>query len=200
MKNTMAVLGAFLILSCPFLAKAEESAPQTEVKKESGFVILPGDVLHINVWKEEGMDQDVLVLSDGTLTFPLVGTVDVHNMSPADLQLKIRDALQSFIPDASVVVSVKEPLGHKISVVGQVQKPGEVILNTRVGVMQALSQVGGLTPYADENKIIVIRENKEGEKEKISFPYGTVSAGKSLDQDIDLVPGDVVVVPASGLF
>ncbi|PJB70857.1 MAG: sugar transporter [Alphaproteobacteria bacterium CG_4_9_14_3_um_filter_47_13] len=164
------------------------------------FIILPGDVLHINVWKEEGMDQEVLVLPDGTITFPLVGTLNVKNLSPASVQDIIRKSLVSYIPDAAVTVSVKMPLGHKVSVIGQVQKPGEIILNTRMGVMQILSQVGGLTPYADEDKIIVIRERLNGEKEKIAFPYHTISKGKELEKDINLLPGDIIVVPASGLF
>ena len=167
---------------------------------EDGFVILPGDVLQINVWKEEGMDQEVLVLPDGTITFPLIGTLAASDMDPAALQATIRRKLNSYIPDAAVTVSVKALLGHKISVIGQVQEPGDVILSTRTGVMQALSEVGGLTPYADENDIIVIRKNADGEKEKIPFPYKAITKGHELEKDIDLVPGDIIVVPAASLF
>ncbi len=167
---------------------------------ENRFIILPGDILQITVWKEEGMDQEVLVLPDGTITFPLIGTINVNRMTPAGLKAVIRKNLSSSIPAASVTVTVKAPLGHKVSVIGQVQSPGDVILSTRMGVMQALSGVGGLTPYADENKIIIIRQTDEGEKEKIEFPYRAVSQGRLLEKDIDLIPGDVVVVPADGLF
>lgn len=167
---------------------------------DDDFVILPGDVLHINVWKEDGMDQDVLVLPDGTITFPLIGTLKARDMSPAKLQAAIRAKLDPFIPDAAVTVSVQAPTGHKVSLVGQLREPGEVVLTARMSVMQAISQVGGLTPYADEDDIIVIRENADGEKEKISVPYNAITKGRDLEKDIPLLPGDVVVVPASGLF
>lgn len=113
---------------------------------EEGFTLQPGDILQVTVWKEEGMDREVLVLPDGTITFPLIGTLMVQDMTPFYVQSAIRDRLQMSIPDASVTVSVKAPLGHKVSVLGQVQKPGEVIMNTRMSVMEVLSQVGGLTP------------------------------------------------------
>lgn len=164
------------------------------------YVILPGDILHISVWREETMNQEVVVLSDGTITFPLVGTLNVKNMTPQDLQAEIADKLEPYIPDAPVTVSVKAPMGHKVSIIGQVREPGEIILDKRMGVMQALSQVGGLTPYAEEDDIIVIRKNEEGEEVTLDFPYHRISRGRDLDKNFDLLPGDVVVVPTSGLF
>jgi polysaccharide export outer membrane protein len=163
------------------------------------FTIQAGDVLQITVWKEDGLDREVLVLPDGTITFPLVGTIKVQDLSPGTLQLAIKDKLQSAIPDASVTVAVKAPLGHKVNVLGQVQKPGEVLMSTRMSVMQALSQAGGLTPYAKESGILIIRQTKDGKK-SIEYPYDDISRGRDLDKDIDLMPGDVVFVPTAGLL
>ena len=73
-------------------------------------------------------------------------------------------------------------------------------MNNRMSVMRALSQAGGLTPFADEDNIIVIRADKEGNKEKIEVPYSSLERGQDLAKDIDLIPGDVVVVPTAGLF
>ena len=166
---------------------------------EEGFTLQPGDILQVTVWKEEGMDREVLVLPDGTITFPLIGTLMVQDMTPFYVQSAIRDRLQMSIPDASVTVSVKAPLGHKVSVLGQVQKPGEVIMNTRMSVMEVLSQVGGLTPYADESDIIIIRKTQK-EKKSIKYPYSNIARGRKLDKDIDLKSGDVIFVPTSGIF
>lgn len=179
-----------LIILFPFQAKANTD----------DFVVLAGDVLQITVWKEDGMDREVQVLSDGTITFPLIGTVEVQGKTLAELQLAIKEGLESVIPSASVTVSVNAPLGHKASILGQVQKPGEFVLTSSIGVMQLISQAGGLTPYADDNKITIIRRTAEGNKEVIEFPYKKISRGKELDKDIDLKPGDVVFVPDSGLF
>ncbi len=173
---------------------------ETEKVVSNSYNILPGDVLQITVWKEEGMDQEVLVLPDGTITFPLLGTIQTNGLSPSDLQQKIITDLSSKIPDASVTVNVKDPAGHKVSIIGQVLEPGEVIIYNQMSVMEALSQVGGLTPYADESDIIIIRRNMNGEKEKLDFPYKDIAKGKNLDKDFDLKPGDVVVIPTAGLF
>lgn len=167
---------------------------------ENGFVVLPGDVLQITVWKEEGMDREVLVLPDGTITFPLIGTLPVKYLSLSQVQSLIKGRLQSSIPEAFVTVSVNALLGHKVSVLGQVKTPGEIILNSRTGVLQAISQAGGLTPYAEEDRIIIIRVGAEGVKETISFPYSSIARGRDLEKDIDLLPGDVVLVPTSRLF
>lgn len=180
---------AFLLLGNP-AAQAEDVAP---------FTLRPGDVLQITVWKEEGMDQETVVLPDGTITFPLIGTIKAQNRTPADLQLDIKIGLSRMIPDAAVTVIVKAPLGHTVSVMGQVAKPGNFVMGQKISVMQALSQAGGLTPYADENDIIILRMTG-GEKESIPFPYDDVSRGRALEKDITLQPGDVIFVPTAGLF
>ena len=167
--------------------------------EQEPFTIIPGDVLQVTVWKEEGMDQEVVVLSDGTITFPLAGSFNVQGMTPQAVQAEIKDKLAKLIPDATVTVSIKAALGHSVSVIGQVTKPGEFIMGRRLTVMEALSQAGGLTPYADQGKVMILRRYRDGEA-SIPFPYKSVVNGDNLDQDILLNPGDVVVVPTVSLF
>ena len=164
------------------------------------YKIIPGDVLQIDVWKEDGLNQEVLVLPDGMITFPLVGSFSVLNMSPEAVQATLKEKLKQYIPDATVTVSVKAALGHTVSVIGQVTKPGEFIMSHGLTVMQALSQAGGLTPYADEGGVIVLRRTIEGAETSIAVPYDDISRGRDLAQDIVLTPGDVVVVPTTSLF
>jgi len=163
------------------------------------FTVLPGDVLQISVWKEEGLDREVIVLPDGSITFPLVGNISVQGDTPVAVQDKVKSKLGKLIPDASVSVSVKAALGHTVSVVGQVAKPGELVINHNLTGMQALSQAGGLTPYASESHIIVLR-HEDGKETSIDFPYDDISGGDDLDKDIVLNPGDVMVVPTASLF
>jgi polysaccharide biosynthesis/export protein len=166
---------------------------------EEPYTIIAGDVLQITVWKEEGLDQEVLVLADGTVNFPLIGSITAQGLTPAQLQAAIKDRLSKLIPDAAVNVSVKAALGHTVSVIGQVAKPGELIMGRGLTVMQALSQAGGLTPYASESGIIILhREN--GQETSTPFPYSDIANGEDLDKDIVLSPGDVVVVPTAGLL
>jgi polysaccharide biosynthesis/export protein len=163
------------------------------------FIIIAGDVLQITVWKEEGLDREILVLPDGTITFPLIGTMKAQGLSPSALQATVKGKLRKFIPEASVTVMIKAPLGHTVSVIGQVGKPGEVVIGRHMGVMEALSQAGGLTPYASSGHIVVLRY-VDGKKKSIDFPYDDVARGNHLERDVDLKPGDVVVVPTAGLF
>ncbi len=195
MKVPVKILVALFVASI-FIspAQAKEAAASAD-----DFVIRSGDVLQITVWKEDGLDREVVVLPDGTITFPLVGTIQAQGFSPGRLQSNIKDMLSTMIPDASVTVMVKAPLGHTVSVMGQVAKPGDIVIGRRMSVMQALSQAGGLTPYADEGDIIVIR-NENGEKKSIEYPYKDIARGRDLDKDINLKPGDVVFVPTAGLL
>jgi len=174
--------------------------PSSSRASDADYVILPGDVLQITVWKEEGMDQEIVVLPSGAFTFPLIGTLNAKGKKPSVLKDEILERLKPFIQEASVTVTVKAPLGHKVSVIGEVLEPGDVLLSSETSITQAISQSGGFTPYADQGDILVIRRNEDGVKEKIEFSFSRFSKGRSLEDDIDLKPGDVVVVPASGLF
>lgn len=166
---------------------------------DTDYTINPGDVLQVTVWKEDGLDREVLILPDGSMTFPLIGTLMVRGQTPAQVQAAVKEQLKPYIPDASVSVSVKAALGNAVNVIGQVTKPGELIVGRRITVMQALSMAGGLTPYASASNIIVLR-HADGKEVSIPFPYDDVIRGRSLDKDIVLMPGDVIVVPAAGLF
>jgi len=174
-------------------------APKLSVAEEAPFTILAGDVLQITVWKEDGLDREVLVLPSGDITFPLIGTLNVGGRTPDDVQDLVKDKLKKFIPEASVSVSVKAALGHIVNVTGQVSRPGEIVINRRITTLQAISQAGGVTPYADEGNIVVIR-HKEGNDVSIPVPYDDIVSGDDLDKDLVLEPGDVVVVPTAGLF
>jgi polysaccharide biosynthesis/export protein len=166
---------------------------------EKTFTIIAGDVLQIAVWKEEGLDRECIVLADGTITFPLIGTLQAQGLSANELQSVIKKKLETLIPDASVTVMIKAPLGHSVSIIGQVVKSGEIIIGRHLSVMEALSQAGGVTPYAATRRIVVLRQ-VEGKKTAIPFPYDEIIQGNHLDQDIFLNPGDIIVVPTAGLF
>ena len=120
--------------------------------------------------------------------------------TPEELQANIKDKLQKLIPDASVTVAVKAALGHTVSVIGQVAKPGEILMGRGLTVMQALSQAGGLTPYASESGIRILHHDANGKETSKRFPYSSIIEGDDLDKDIVLSPGDVVVVPTAGLL
>jgi polysaccharide export outer membrane protein len=158
------------------------------------FHVGPGDVLEISVWRDENLSREMVITPDGILSFPLVGDIHVANLSVAEIRKVITKRLSEYIPDASVAVMVKQINSLKAYVIGQVNNPGvfEITLETRV--MQVLAQAKGLTPFAAERDIHILRYQKGG-IQKINFDYKEVLKGNKLEQDILLERGDVIVVP-----
>lgn len=169
-------------------------SPVPEEARGDEYIIQPGDVLGISVWREPNLEKDVLVRPDGFLNFPLTGDVPAAGKSVEQLRKELADRLTKFVPDPVVLVSVKAVAGNKIYVVGRVNKPGEYQTNRPVDVMQILSMAGGLTPFASANKIKILRR-VNGEQKTFLFKYSQVEKGKNLEQNIILQGGDVVVVP-----
>jgi polysaccharide export outer membrane protein len=160
------------------------------------YEIGPEDLLEISVWKEKDLQKEVLVRPDGWVSFPLVGDIQVHRKTAKQVEDEIRERLRKYIPDPVVNVSVKKIAGYKIFVIGKVNKQGEYVVGQYVDVVQALSLAGGLTPFADESGIRIIRkENANGPETVFRFDYSDVKKGRALDQNIKLKSGDVIIVP-----
>ncbi|MGI9225461.1 MAG: polysaccharide biosynthesis/export family protein [Woeseiaceae bacterium] len=167
---------------------------QQNVAAGESYRIQPGDLLFISVWKEEELQKEVLVRPDGAISFPLAGEINTRNKTVEELRIELTGLLSRYIPDLVVTVSVLEINGNKVFVIGQVNNPGEFIVNPRVDVMQALSMAGGTTPFADLKNIRILRRS-EGGQTAIRFEYDDVISGRKLEQNILLESGDVVVVP-----
>ena len=161
---------------------------------EQKYLIQPGDLLEVSVWKEEDLLKQVLVRPDGGMSFPLVGDIQAAGKSVAELQELITERLTKYIPDPVVTVATLKLDGNKVYVIGKVPRPGEFVANRYMDVTQALSVAGGMTPYAADNKIIVLRR-ENGKQRSIPFRYGDIEKGQDLEQNIILQSGDVVVVP-----
>lgn len=158
------------------------------------YEVQPSDLLQISVWREPELTQQVLVRPDGAFSFPLAGDISAVGKTVEELRLELIERLSRFIPDLVVTVSVLEIRGNKIYVIGQVNQPGEFIMNPRVDVMQALSLAGGTTAFASPSSIFVLRRDN-GEQQRLPFNFDAVLRGRDLDQNVLLRTGDVVVVP-----
>ncbi len=172
----------------------EEKVEETPAAAVPEYRIGPEDVLEIFVWKEPDLQREVLVRPDGGISFPLAGDLGAAGKTPVEVQEELTKRLQKYIPDAVVTVTVTKVVGYRIFVVGKVTKPGQFVVGRYVNVLQALTLAGGLTPYASENKIKIVRKKGDGEI-TLPFHYSRVKKGRSLEQNILLQSGDVVVVP-----
>jgi polysaccharide export outer membrane protein len=159
------------------------------------YQLNPGDVVRISVWREEELLREARIQPDGTVSYPLVGTVPAAGRSAEQIADDIRTRLAEFIPDAVVTVELLEAQGYRVFVVGEVNRPGEYQLAQPITVMQALSIAGGLTPFAGTREIRILRT--QDEQMSIVFDYRAVTREGDLSKNIFLEAGDTVIVPAS---
>jgi polysaccharide export outer membrane protein len=195
-----------LILACVVLgiaqvsglaaAQVPASSPgqATMAASSSGYRLGPEDVVEISVWREDALKREVLVRPDGGISYPLIGDVQAAGKTVDELRGEITKRLEKFVPDAAVSVTVLKAGSQRIYVLGKVTKSGEFPVGRNVDVLQALSMAGGLTQFADQNGIRILR--RDGDRQVVlPFEYGRVVRGENLQQNILLRAGDVVVVP-----
>ena len=188
MRTARLALIAVTLLAPTFaFADSAESTPPA-------YHIQPGDVLQVSVWKEQDLQAEVLVRPDGAFSFPLAGDVDTRGKSVDELRVELTGRLKRYVPDPVVTIAVRQIMGNRVFVIGQVNRPGDFQFSRPVDVMQALSMAGGTTSFAALNDIVILRRDK-GELKKIPFRYAEVARGKDLGQNILLVSGDTIVVP-----
>lgn len=185
--------GMIGLLAIAISASGQESSDAT-TSNSALYLIQPGDILEISVWREEYLEREVSVQPDGMISFPLVGVLHAAGGNVLQLQEKVAARLSQYIPDPVVTVSIKDIRGNRIYVIGQVQRPGHFIMNPTIDVVQALALAGGTTPFAALNDIRILRRSG-AELTAIKFRYGDIEKGRNLLQNIILQSGDVIIVP-----
>ena len=176
---------------------AKPSAPPpavTGLTPPAGYVIGPEDVLAILFWRDKDMSVETSVRPDGMITVPLLNDVKAAGLTPEQLREQIEKAASQYVEDPSVTVAVRQINSRKVFVTGNVAKPGPYPLTSTTTVLQLIAVAGGLTEYADEKGISVMRIDG-GQTKTFKFNYKDVVRGKKLEQNIELKPGDTVVVP-----
>lgn len=189
MRNNRAVcfLLAFLMMVFSCSSVCADSLPADR------YILGSGDILDISVWKNDALTKLVQVLPDGYILFPLVGEIKATGSTVSQFQDALEEKLKHYIPQPTLSVIVHN-ININIYILGKVQRPGIFGLKTNIKVLQALTMAGGLNPFAKRDEIKILR--KVGNETKIfEFNYDEVSSGRSLEQDIDIVRGDVIVVP-----
>jgi polysaccharide biosynthesis/export protein len=156
------------------------------------YVIGPGDVLHISVWNEPQLTVTATVRPDGKITIPLLYEVTVSGKTPDGLQKEFTDKLVRFVHKPHVTVTVQEIHSRMVFITGEVQRPGAYPLVSTMNVVQLVARSGGLTDFAKQKKIYVLRADKTT---RIDVNYEKALKGQAPQQNIDLAPGDTVVVP-----
>lgn len=186
---------ALLMAAVPCTASEAQSQEDAGAASsvEASYIIGPGDVLDISVWKNPDLTRQVVVLPDNTIRFPLLGEIKTGGQSLAWLEANMGEQLGKFISEPELSISLVQVNSMMVYIIGKVNGPGRFKLTENVTVLQALAMAGGLNAFAKDDEIKIFR--KQGKQTQIfQFDYDAVSKGEALEQNITLKRGDVIVV------
>ena len=172
-------------------ASAVTTAP---VPRPAEYVIGADDVLTVVVWREKDLSGDVTVRPDGKISLPLLNDVTASGLTPDELRQQLTQAASKFVAEPTVTVVVKQINSRKVFITGQVSRPGPYPLVASTTVLQLIAMAGGVLEYADTKNIVVMRSEK-GRHMTFKFNYKDVMKLKNIRQNIELKPGDTVIVP-----
>jgi polysaccharide biosynthesis/export protein len=201
---TASVMGLRAVASAEAAPQGAPTAPKAEARPRgaesprvltpAGYVIGPEDVLTIMFWKDKDMSGDVIVRPDGNISTPLLNDIQAAGLTPDELRVRINHEAANFLEDPNATVIVKQINSRKVFIAGEVEKPGAYPLAGPMTVLQLIANAGGFKEYARRDSIVVIR-NESGRQVQLPFDYNQVLRGKKLQQNVELKPGDTVVVP-----
>ncbi len=161
------------------------------------YILGPEDVLEISVWKNNDLSKQVQVRPDGRISLPLIGDVSAVGKTATQLTEEIAGRLKSYMENPTVSILVREVNSYQIYVLGEVNKPGKFALKSKLTLLQAVTVAGGFTQVAARNKIVVFRFGKDSEgMTKIKASYDDIVIRDGSSQNIELKPGDLIVVPS----
>jgi polysaccharide export outer membrane protein len=166
----------------------------TVVNVPAEYTIGPDDVMKVDFWRDKEMSSEVTVRPDGKISLPLINELQAAGLTPAQLRDRISEEAKKYVEDPTVTVEVKVINSRKIFITGEVRKPGPYPLTGNTTVLQLISIAGGLGDYAKSEKIRIVR-NEGGKQVAFKFNYKEVLNSNKLAQNIELKPGDTVVVP-----
>lgn len=159
------------------------------------YTIGSGDILEIMTWNEPQLSRgEVLVRTDGKISFPFLDDVQAAGLTPLELKRKLENGLKRYVEHPYVTVEVRAPRSKMFYILGEVAGTGEYPLMKNLTVLQAFAIAGGFTEWASKKQIILLRN--EGAEEKIyRVNYRRIIDGKDLDQNLMLKPDDTIIVP-----
>lgn len=191
------MLGGLLLLGIAAEGAQAPSQPPaaagaaTAAPTRGEYTVDSGDVLQIVVRKEPELSRDALVRLDGRITVPLLGDIEVAGRTPKEVSEDIARGLARFVSAPSVTVAVGQAASARAYVIGQVVRSGDISLSVPLTVVQALALSGGFKEFAKKDAILVV-----GRDRKVTpFDYKKFEAGRDLEQNVGLKPGDTIVVP-----
>jgi polysaccharide export outer membrane protein len=200
LKKTILLIGLALVVSCasdiPSVKTLADQQQASEVLGTSNdsYLIGPGDVLSVDVWKEPELSKQVTVRLDGNISLPLVNEIKAAGLTCGALRKYLSIRYQDYVESTEVSVTLIESHSKKIYLVGKVNSPGEYVLQKNMTIVQAISLAGGLAEWADAEDIRLIRKIN-GVERTFRVDYEAIVLGEDLSQNVRLQPDDTIFVP-----
>jgi polysaccharide biosynthesis/export protein VpsN len=178
-----------LLAACGGSSNTRVNLPPPVEKSTVG----PGDVFSMEIVGEKELPREYMVASDGSVDLPYLQTVPVAGLEPQEIARLIRKLLieKQILTDPSVVLQVKEYNSRRVTILGQVAKPGTFPYMTGLTLIQALSQAGGLTGIANVDRVNLTRRSGSGSR-TVVLSIGSIMEGRA--SDIPLQSGDRIFV------
>jgi polysaccharide export outer membrane protein len=172
-----------------------DSIPPSPPPTSQEYVLQAGDIISVRVWNQDSISTRARIRPDGRISVPFLNDVEAGGATPTALARRIQERLKDFIVNPVVTVSLDEPRQVLVAVLGEVARPGNYALEGSAGVLQALAIAGGMTPFADRDGIMVIRQKADGSgAQRIGFTYSNLTKLQGRAAAFRLQAGDVVVV------
>lgn len=183
----------------------------TAAVAQSGYQVQSGDTLTVEVLEDPSLNRSVLVLPDGTISFPFAGSVRASGRTAGQISDAITSGIGSnFATEPNVFVTVQAlrersatvsgPAQIDVFMIGEIASPGERQLDRGTTLIQALATGGGFTNFAATKRIILRRTDRSGKQSVMRINYKAIADGTAVGQDIRLRDGDVIIVPERRLF
>lgn len=168
------------------------------LKESSDYLLQPGDLVEIQVYKETDMDRTLRISSQGTIAFPLIGNVNIAGLNISEAENKVETRLKSYLKNPSVSILIKEYANKTVYVLGQVKKPSSIAIppEKNMTLLEAITSAGGFTDIAAVSRVKILRMEK-GVQRSIEVDVSQITKDGKKQLDISLKPGDVVFVPQS---
>ena len=207
MKHVMARTGSVLLICTSMTASvvgqqgARPQQPANEgVVATAGAAVLPpgyvigtDDFLSVVFWRDKDLSADVVVRPDGKISLPMLNDIQAAGFTPEQLSVVVKGTARKYIVDADATVIVKEVRSRKVFVIGEVTKPGPVLLTSEMNVLQLIAEAGGFLEHANKSNVVIVR-TENGREQRFKFNYKDVVKGKKVEQNIVLKPGDTILV------
>ncbi len=156
------------------------------------YVIQPGDLIEVSVWKNADLSRTVLVRPDGRISLPLLNEISAAGRTAPELRDVLAAKLAEYVSNSEVSVIVHEVKGVAVSVIGEVRQPGRYALQNRTTVLDALAMAGGLTEFAADT--ITVLRSEGGQTNRLPFHYSKATSPDGAEENFVLRAGDIIIV------